>query len=113
MMDKDSHKIKYFTLGIILGFLVMFYGIISNNNVFIIGIGIVVMGIDVVLLPFTTPFFVRGFLAGGIKVLVMLLLLLVVNIIIYYPFFKIADKKACEEEQAALEAEKGELNEAQ
>lgn len=65
------------------------------------------------LLPFTTPFFVRGFLAGGIKVLVMLLLLLVVNIIIYYPFFKIADKKACEEEQAALEAEKGELNEAQ
>lgn len=54
MMDKDSHKIKYFTLGIILGFLVMFYGIISNNNVFIIGIGIIVMGMDVVLLPFTT-----------------------------------------------------------
>ena len=55
MVDKDSHKIKYFILGIILGFLVMFYGIISNNNVFIIGIGIIVMGIDVVLLPFTTP----------------------------------------------------------
>ena len=43
MVDKDSHKIKYFILGI------------SNNNVFIIGIGIIVMGIDVVLLPFTTP----------------------------------------------------------
>ena len=42
MMDKDSHKIKYFILGIILGFVVMFYGIISNNNVFIIGIGIIV-----------------------------------------------------------------------
>ena len=55
MVDKDSHKIKYFILGIILGFVVMFYGIISNNNVFIIGIGIIVMGIDVVLLPFTTP----------------------------------------------------------
>ena len=55
MVDKDSHKIKYFILGIILGFLVMFYGIISNNNVFIIGIGIIVMGIDVVMLPFTTP----------------------------------------------------------
>ena len=55
MVDKDSHKIKYFILGIILGFLVMFYGIISNNNVFIIGIGIIVMGMDVVLLPFTTP----------------------------------------------------------
>ena len=24
MMDKDSHKIKYFILGIILGFVVMF-----------------------------------------------------------------------------------------
>ena len=47
MMDKDSHKIKYFILGIILGFVVMFYGIISNNNVFIIGIGIIVMGMDV------------------------------------------------------------------
>ena len=34
MMDKDSHKIKYFILGIILGFVVMFYGIISNNNVY-------------------------------------------------------------------------------
>ena len=44
MVDKDNHKIKYFILGII-----------SNNNVFIIGIGIIVMGIDVVLLPFTTP----------------------------------------------------------
>lgn len=55
MVDKDSHKIKYFTLGIIWGFLVMFYGIISNNNVFIIGIGIMTMGIDIVLLPFAAP----------------------------------------------------------
>ena len=55
MVDKDSHKIKYFTLGIILGFLVMFLGIISNNNVFMVGLGIIVMGVDVVLLPFATP----------------------------------------------------------
>ena len=55
IIEKDRQKIKYFMIGIILGFLVMFYGIISNNNVFIIGIGIIVMGIDVVLLPFTTP----------------------------------------------------------
>ena len=45
MVDKDSHKIKYFILGIILGFLVMFYGIISNNNVFIIGIGMSIIAI--------------------------------------------------------------------
>ena len=54
MMDKDSHKIKYFILGIILGFLVMFYGIVTSRNC-MIGSGIIVMGIDVVLLPFTTP----------------------------------------------------------
>ena len=68
MMDKDSHKIKYFTkniekaesrikyfiIGIIIGFLVMFYGVISNSD-FIIGDGIIVMGIVAVLLPFTTP----------------------------------------------------------
>ena len=41
-------------IGIIIGFLVMFYGVISNSD-FIIGDGIIVMGIVAVLLPFTTP----------------------------------------------------------
>ena len=54
IIEKDRHKIKYFILGIILGFLVMLYGVISNSD-FIIGVGIIVMGIDVVSLPFTTP----------------------------------------------------------
>lgn len=53
-IEKDKHKIKYFIFGIILGFLVMLFGVISSSNS-IMGIGIVVMGIDVVLLPFTTP----------------------------------------------------------
>ena len=53
-MEKDGPKIKYFIAGIVLGFLVMFYGIISNSS-FLIGIGSIVMGIDVVLFPFTTP----------------------------------------------------------
>lgn len=53
-MEKDGTKIKYFISGIVLGFLVMFYGIISNGS-FLIGIGSIVMGIDVVVLPFTTP----------------------------------------------------------
>lgn len=55
MVDNDSHKIKFFILGIILGFVVILYGIILNNSSFIIGLGIIVMGIDVVLFPFTTP----------------------------------------------------------
>lgn len=53
-VEKDEPKFKYFTSGIVLGFLVMFYGIISNGS-FLIGIGSIVMGIDVVLFPFTTP----------------------------------------------------------
>ena len=52
--EKDSGKIKFLAAGIILGFLIMFYGILSNRD-FMIGIGIIVMGMDIVLLPFTTP----------------------------------------------------------
>lgn len=56
------------------------------------------------LLPWTTPIFVRALLAGGISLLIMILILLVVNTVMYYPFFRIADKKAVEEERAAMEA---------
>ena len=45
--------------------------------------------------------FVKAFLAGGISLLIMVLILLVVNTLMYYPFFRIADKKAYEEEQIA------------
>ena len=54
IIEKDSHKIKYFICGIVLGFFVMIYGIGSNSD-FIMGVGIIIMGIDVVVLPFTTP----------------------------------------------------------
>lgn len=54
VMEKDGLKVKYFISGIILGFLVMFYGIISNSS-FLIGMGSIVIGIDVVFFPFTTP----------------------------------------------------------
>ena len=32
IIEKDRQKIKYFMIGIILGFLVMFYGITSQQN---------------------------------------------------------------------------------
>lgn len=51
---KDNHKIKYFIMGVITGFLVMFYGILLNASS-VIGAGIMLMGIDVTVLPFTTP----------------------------------------------------------
>ena len=53
IIEKDRHKIKYFISGIILGFLAMFYGVVSSRNC-MIGSGIIVMGVTVVLLPFTT-----------------------------------------------------------
>lgn len=53
-IEKAESRIKYFIIGIIIGFLVMFYGVISNSD-FIIGDGIIVMGIVAVVLPFTTP----------------------------------------------------------
>ena len=57
------------------------------------------------LLPWTTPFFVKAFMAGGISLLVMVLILLAVNTFMYYPFFRMADKKACEEERLAKAGE--------
>lgn len=54
MLEKDGPKVKYFIFGIILGILVMFYGIFSGSNLKV-GFGIVWMGITVILLPFTTP----------------------------------------------------------
>lgn len=50
------------------------------------------------LLPWTTPVLVKYFLAGGIILLVLILILLVINTLIYFPFFKIADRKAFAEE---------------
>ena len=50
-----DRKTKLFILGIALGFLIILYGIALSNRTSAIGIGIIVMGIDVVLLPFTTP----------------------------------------------------------
>lgn len=43
IIEKDRHKIKYFISGIILGFLAMFYGVVSSRN-YMIGSGIIVMG---------------------------------------------------------------------
>lgn len=54
IVENDSHKIKYYLLGIVVGFLVMLGGVLSSSD-FVIGTGILLMGFVVVLLPFTTP----------------------------------------------------------
>lgn len=51
------------------------------------------------LLPWTTPVFIKYFLAGGFSLLFLILLLILVSTCMYFLFFKIADNKALEEEQ--------------
>lgn len=53
-IEKTEGKTTYFIIGIIMGFLVMLYGVLSNSA-FIIGDGIVIIGIVAVVLPFVTP----------------------------------------------------------
>lgn len=65
-----------------------------------------IIGIPAVLPPYTTPFFGIGFLAGaGVNFGIFVILASLISVVCYYPFFKIADKKALEEENmGAVEA---------
>ena len=50
----DVTKIGIFSAGVIIGLLTMFIGVFLSNPV-IIGSGIILVGITILLLPFTTP----------------------------------------------------------
>src|SRR5574337_476691 len=52
--------------------------------------------------PWTTPALVTMFFSGGLMLLSIGIVCLLVSVIIWYPFFKVADKKAVEEEAAAV-----------
>lgn len=59
-----------------------------------------ILGIPAILPPWTTPFFANGFLAGaGISFGIFMILAALISVVCYYPFFKVADKKAFEEEK--------------
>ncbi|AEU40146.1 PTS system, cellobiose-specific IIC component [Lactococcus cremoris subsp. cremoris A76] len=47
----------------------------------------------------------RMAISGGLPFLIIFAICLVLNVLIYYPFFKVADNKALEEEKAAVELE--------
>ncbi len=55
-------------------------------------------GIDI---PWTTPPLISGYMASGGKISVVFLQLVILAAtgLIYYPFFRIMDKKALEEEK--------------
>src|SRR5699024_6669378 len=51
------------------------------------------------LLPFVIPKPISSFLSAGLKGLIMWIIITAVTMVIWYPFFRVADKKALEEEQ--------------
>ena len=57
-ISRDTHRSRYMICGIIVGFIVMFYGIAIQSDSFLGG-GIAVMGAFITLLPCATPEAVR------------------------------------------------------
>lgn len=57
-----------------------------------------------VLIPWTTPVIIGGFLVSGIRGAILQAVELVVSFFIYLPFIKMLDKKYCEQEQLAQDS---------
>ncbi|WP_042221685.1 PTS sugar transporter subunit IIC [Oceanobacillus manasiensis] len=55
-------------------------------------------------MPVGTPVFVNSILAGSVMLILLQAILIVINIFIYWPFFKIIDKKALDEETTTADA---------
>lgn len=53
-----------------------------------------------IAMPLGTPALLYGWLEGGFPILLMQVALIVVQVCVWFPFFKMADKKACEQENA-------------
>jgi len=51
-------------------------------------------------LPWAMPMFIAALLTGGPLYMAVVLICMAVSCVLYYPFFKIADNQAFEEEQA-------------
>ena len=58
-----------------------------------------------VQLPWVMPTFITAFMQGGVFYMLIILICMAVTCVLWYPFFKVADNQALEEEQA-LAAEK-------
>ncbi len=72
--------------------------ILGSLTYFVMKIGLVPIphGLQI---PWTTPPVINGFLQGGIGLAVWELLMILASIALWYPFFKMGDKKALEEEK--------------
>lgn len=52
-----------------------------------------------VSVPWTMPWPVTAFIAGGLPLFMLMMIIIILNFILFFPFFKIADNKALKEEQ--------------
>lgn len=52
------------------------------------------------LLPWSTPFFLKAFIGGGLYYVLLHLACLLIATLIYYPFFVLADRQSIKEEKA-------------
>ena len=82
--------------------------LLAPTVTFLLGYGAMATGIMPYMtgaeLPNGTPILLGGFLAwGGIKGAIFQALLIAVSVLIYYPFFKIVDKQALDEESQVSE----------
>jgi len=55
MIEEEENKIKYFTLGIVVGFLMVLISIFMGNNNILMALGVMLMGTVVIIFPFCTP----------------------------------------------------------
>lgn len=55
-------------------------------------------------ITFGIPVLFNGFVAGGVRVVLLQIALIFVGVVIYYPFFKVIEKRALEEEKAFEES---------
>ncbi len=85
-VEKDSYKLPIFIAGIVIGFLIMLCGVFLSND-FIIGMGIMLMGITVILFPFTTPQTTAFFGYQKSKIIGRILGLLLVGVGIWVGLF--------------------------
>lgn len=56
-------------------------------------------------ITFGVPVLFNGFVAGGIRVVILQIVLIAVGVVMYYPFFRVIEKKALEEEASISDHE--------
>lgn len=103
-----------FGLPIVLNAIMFIPWLITTPIVAIISYTLMKLGIvsltNGVMIPWTTPVFLSGYLVSGISGTLLQVLILVVCFAIYYPFVKAVDKQLIEKEEAEKKLEEDDID---